>query len=219
MKILPLVLCLFVLSSCKTYVMRDVRASLVADNPPQAAERLIRCAEDEDNYDKEKCLKKLDVIAKSGKPASDYLRDEYHKEYQESNNTLVKINLASEVPLNYDTVWRKVVQAIALEGIEISTNDKDSGIIQGSKSSDENSKYFVCPPLKGRAKSYSFNLTATVSEKTETSSIVSVRGEGLRKSYQNRHFIVITTGRKHTETKCETTGELESILFNRISQH
>lgn len=123
-----------------------------------------------------------------------------------------------EIPLKYDLAWLKTVQVIALEGITLSTSDKDSGIIQGSKSFDKDSKYFTCPNLRGRAKSYSFNISATVREKTESSSKVSVQVEGLRKSYQNRHFLFITIGRVHSETKCESTGEIETSIFNRISQ-
>jgi hypothetical protein len=59
-----------------------------------------------------------------------------------------------EVPLGYDSAWEKTMQVIALEGIDLSVVDKDSGVIQGSALFDHN--YVVCPALKGLATSYTY---------------------------------------------------------------
>lgn len=121
-----------------------------------------------------------------------------------------------EVPFGYDLAWVKTAQAISLEGVTISTKDKELGIMQGAKSCGENSLYFTCPRLKGREKSFYTTISATVGRKTETTSVVTIKVEGVRKSYRNKHFVFITIGRVHSEDMCKSTGEFEKLIFNNI---
>jgi hypothetical protein len=119
-----------------------------------------------------------------------------------------------EVPLSYDNAWVKTMQVIALEGIELSAVDKDSGVIQGSAPFDHN--YVVCPALKGLATSYTCHISVAVQKKDQSSSVVSIQAKGSRESYQNdRHFLRPKTTIV-TETKCESTGELENSLLKKI---
>ena len=122
-----------------------------------------------------------------------------------------------EIPLEYDRVWLTTAQVIAMEGFSLSEKSKDLGIIQGIKEVDGNSAYFKCERLRGRAKSHTLKISSTVRKKNETTSLVEVKVEAVRKSYRNRHFLFITIGRVHDETECTSTGQLESLILNKIS--
>ena len=121
-----------------------------------------------------------------------------------------------EVPFQYELAWQKTAQAIALEGITLSSSNKDLGIIQGSNPFDENSECFECPELRGAAKEYTFSIVATVTKKTESSSLVSINIEAVRKSYLNKKLLFFNRGKVHSETECKSTGTLEKSIFNTI---
>jgi len=121
-----------------------------------------------------------------------------------------------EVPIEYDHAWLATAQTIAMEGITLSEKNKDLGIIQGTKDVDSDSTYFNCERLRGRAKSHTLNISATVRKKDEVTSLISIKVEGLRKSYRNKHFLFITVGRVHDETACVSTGKLENSILSSI---
>ena len=121
-----------------------------------------------------------------------------------------------EVPLNYESAWLKTVQVIALEGIDLSVIDKESGIIQGSKFYDQAPVYLTCQPLEGRATSYILNIAVTILAKDETSSMILVQGKGVRKSFQNRSLFNPRRGQVDSESTCISTGVLEHLLLNKV---
>ena len=121
-----------------------------------------------------------------------------------------------EISLPYEDTWKLVVQTMAFEGIKITENDKDTGMVQGEGSFVEGSTYFDCSKVRGRAESYTYKVSALVRKKADSLSIVSIRAEGLVKSFRYRHLIFIRTGRVYKDTVCKSTGELEKKLFQQM---
>ena len=101
--------------------------------------------------------------------------------------------MSSEIPLGYDVVWQKVMQTLVLEGITLSTNNKELGIIQGSKTCGDNTDYFACKRIKGRIESNSVSISITINQKTDSSSVVSITVVGHRKSYRNKRKGTVKT--------------------------
>jgi hypothetical protein len=123
--------------------------------------------------------------------------------------------VTKEVPLNYDDAWQKAVRGFASEGIEFSVIDKETGIIQGSKETNKDRRYFNCPYDNNRI-SWSYVITVTIQEKDEQSSIVSIIAKGLLNGHENSHFLFIKTGTEIFEDACASTGQTEKDFLQEI---
>lgn len=131
-----------------------------------------------------------------------------------ANDTLGAI---MEIPLSYDDAWQKAVQAISLEGFDLAAIDKDSGTIQGVKSLGLDNNYLVCSYQRGATTSFSFRISLIITGNDDSSSSISIQGKGMRGSYQNERTLIFWKNQIHSEDQCESTGEMEFALLNKIS--
>lgn len=115
-----------------------------------------------------------------------------------------------------DEAWTRTIQALALQGVTITNNDRDNGIIQGAGSFLGKPGLLTCPRANGVAESQEFLVNVVVRPEGAASSAIEVRVSGSERRYQNNKFLFITTGRERTTTECESTGAIELALRNAL---
>jgi len=120
------------------------------------------------------------------------------------------------ISLTYDEAWKRTLQILALEGVTVTGNDKEAGIIQGNGTFQKESKNFTCQKIRGRVESYTFNISAAIRQ-TPAGAVVSIRAEGSARSFEYRRFIFFRTSRVYYDTPCDSTGNLEESLLSKLA--
>lgn len=137
---------------------------------------------------------------------------------------LVGLSLASATAVaadgvtsqSFDDAWRATVQALAIEGAQITSTDKETGIIQATGSFASHSEWFRCSGGGGILRAQEFTLTAIV-WKDAVGTKVQIRTDGKQTWLRNHHVLWIKAGHEWTYITCESTGQLEQRLIARIS--
>ena len=119
--------------------------------------------------------------------------------------------------ISYNDAWRSTFHAIALEGLTISTSDKDVGIIQATGIFNRGSKHFTFPKLRGHIESHTLTLAATLRDSPD-GVVININASGSAVSFvQRRSIMTDNVPKEYSETKCQSTGLLEKAILNRIS--
>jgi hypothetical protein len=125
--------------------------------------------------------------------------------------------MTADVPLPLEQAWIRALQALALQGVTITTSDKQSGVIQFNGSYQGQAGLFSCPRSAGAVVKEVYSGSLVVRAAGDSASSVSIQSSGVETRSIYRHFVVIRTSRVFHDTNCMSTGKLEQSLLQRLT--
>ncbi len=122
-----------------------------------------------------------------------------------------------QLPFPVSDVWKRAVQAFALEHITITNSNEGAGILQGSGSFADQPGLFSCEKGAGILYKEEYNVTVVVNPSGDSVTTVSVQTEA-KTTWLRHHRIFFIRGKNHLKyVTCTSTGELEKFFLQLLS--
>jgi hypothetical protein len=124
---------------------------------------------------------------------------------------------AADLPIAFEKAWSKALQTLAIDGMQISASDQQSGVIQFTGTFGDNSEFFDCPRAAGALRKRTYSGSLILKANVDGTTFVMIQTTGVETRYRNHHVLMFRTGSENFENPCRSTGRLETAFIQRLT--